>query len=241
MDKNLLAYLENTRKPWGVLFYRMVWHQIGDVDNLNIIDFGSGFGITANHYAKKNKVIAIEPNEDMVDLRIQTNQYTQIVGGLEKLYDIEENSIDYIICHNVLEYVKNKLEIVQEFERVLKPEGNLSIVKHNHLGRIMQKVVFENNIDEAIGILDGEDTKAMGFGKIGYYEHEALMNWSKELTIEQFYGVRTFWALQQDNEVKKEQVWQDKMFDIEKRVSKISEFKDISFYHHLKLKKESDV
>lgn len=41
-----------------------------------------------------------------------------------------------IICHNVLEYIENRRSILAELHRVLKPHGVLSIVKHNHAGRV---------------------------------------------------------------------------------------------------------
>lgn len=238
MSHHIQNYLDNIGKPWGVLFYRIVWTQIGDIEGLNIIDFGSGFGITADSYGSKNNVVAIEPNIEMTNLRITNNQYTQKIGGLEKLYEIEDNSIDYIICHNVLEYADERASIVKEFVRVLKLGGKLSIVKHNHAGRIMQKVVFENNCEEAMNLLNGEGVSVLNFGEVKYYENEDLINWGKELTIKEFYGVRTFWALQQNNDIKEQQIWQDNMFRIEKRVSEMNQFREISFYHHLILEKE---
>ena len=72
-----------------MLFYEMVWEQIGDVSGLKILDFGSGFGVSANHYAKDNKVIAIEPNRDMVKNLSLEYSYEQLIGSLDVL-----NSMD---------------------------------------------------------------------------------------------------------------------------------------------------
>jgi S-adenosylmethionine-dependent methyltransferase len=75
MNNDLKAYFENMKKTWSVLFYRVVWQQLCEVTNSKIFDFGSGLGIIANHLAKNNDVIAIEPNIDMVDMRICENNY----------------------------------------------------------------------------------------------------------------------------------------------------------------------
>jgi len=47
---------------WERLFKKMVWEQLGAPEGKTILDFGSGEGITANHFAMKNEVTAIEPS-----------------------------------------------------------------------------------------------------------------------------------------------------------------------------------
>jgi len=170
MNNDLKIYIENTKKPWSVLFYRVVKEQLSQITNSKILDFGSGLGITANHLSKNNDLVAIEPNVDMVDMRICENNYQQINGNIEQLKQQGDNSFDVVVCHNVLEYAKERKDIFREFCRVLKPNGIISIVKHNHAGRIMQKVVFENSVDEAISLLNGGACNAAYFGQVNYYK-----------------------------------------------------------------------
>lgn len=239
MNNDLKTYLENIKKPWGILFYRMIFEQLPQLRNARILDFGSGFGITANHLAKQNEVIAIEPNCDMVEMRICEHEYTQIVGDIEHLKQQPDQSFDLIVCHNVLEYVTGREEIFKEFCRILKPNGMISLVKHNHVGRIMQKVVFENNIDEALSLLDGGAINVMNFGAVHYYNPEDVMTWigDQDIHIQKVLGLRTFWALQQNNDLKNAPSWQDKMFEIELKVCDCEEFVNISFFNHILLKK----
>ncbi len=241
MSNDLKTYLENMKKPWSVLYYKLVWEQLSQVTNSKILDFGSGLGITANYLAKNNDVVAIEPDANMIDMRICDNNYKQIIGNIEQLREQEDNSFDVVICHNVFEYVKERKEIFREFYRVLKPNGIISIVKHNHVGRIMQKIVFENNADEAISLLDGEAAKVMNFGQVHYYNINDVREWIGDLdvNIEKILGVRTFFALQQNNEIKYEPMWQEKMFEVEMKVCDIDEYINISFYNHILLRKLS--
>ena len=69
MAANIQAYLENIRKPWGQLYYDILFDQLQDIKEKRVLDFGSGFGLVANHLAKNNEVLAVEPNEEMVTLR----------------------------------------------------------------------------------------------------------------------------------------------------------------------------
>jgi ubiquinone/menaquinone biosynthesis C-methylase UbiE len=119
MNDDLEIYIENMKKPWTILFYRIVWEQLSQIVGSRIVDFGSGLGITANHFAKNNDVIAIECNSDMVEMRICENSYRQITGDIETLKRQESLSFDAVLCHNVLEYTEDRQDIIREFYRVL--------------------------------------------------------------------------------------------------------------------------
>jgi len=115
MNSELKTYFENMKKPWSVLFYKVIWEQLSQMTNLKILDFGSGLGITANHLAKNNEVVAIEPNVDMVGMRVCENKYQQIIGDIEQLRKQQDNSFDIILCHNVFEYAEERKDIFREF------------------------------------------------------------------------------------------------------------------------------
>ncbi len=237
MDKSLQTYWENTQKPWGKLFYRVVWDQLPSVKSENVLDFGSGFGITASHFSEWNKVIAVEPNAEMAESRVGKGKYQQLAGNVKLLKSFESESFGLILCHNVLEYAPEREDILREFSRLLKPGGFLSIVKHNHPGRVMQKVVFENALDEAISLLEGGDLAVLNFGKVRYYSVDELLRQLPEMALEKVFGVRTFWALQHDNSIKEKPEWQEKMFRLERMVYEQDPYRQIAFFHHLLLRK----
>ena len=232
---NVKGYFDTINKPWGQIFYKLVWHNLNYSDK-RILDFGSGFGYTANYLAKENTVLAIEPNEEMLEYRICDNEYEQKLGGIELLKDIPDKSFDVIICHNVFEYVEDREAVFKEFNRILKPDGEISIVKHNKTGKIMQKIVFEYNVEEAKQLLKDENVASVNFGMINEYENEELEKFScGEFTIEKVYGIRAFYALQR-NELKTGEEWLDNMFEIECMAEERPEFRDIAFFHHIIMK-----
>ncbi len=224
--------------PWECLMKRMVWQQLSNIEDKSILDFGSGIGVTANYLAEKNDVTAVEPDESSVNERWSENPYKQLVGSTEVLREFEAESFDMIICHNVLEYACDREDIVREFERILKPEGKISLVKHNRTGRVMQMVVLLNDFDHAHSLLNGEDGMSSQFGAIRYYEDKDIENWCPMLKITKTLGMRTFWDLQQNQKVHKDSEWQEKMLEIEMRVADIKEYVDIAFFHHLTIEKK---
>lgn len=213
---------------WDKLLKRILGSQLGEIKGKRILDFGSGLGITANHYAKENQVIAIEPSAERVNDRCKENVYEQIVGSLNELRQLEAESFDLIFCHNVLEYASEREEIVREFYRLLKPNGMLSVVKHNRPGRVMQMAVLLNDFTSANNLLDGKDGVTSKFGVIHYYEDSDITKWCKDFSCEKVYGIRVFWDLQQNQEIQETPEWQERMIQLEMRVSEIEEFRAIA-------------
>ena len=127
---------------------------------------------------------------------------------------------------------------MKEFSRLLKIGGTLSVLKHNRTGRVMQMTVLLNNFESANSLLDGNNSTAQKYGTINYYDDEDLLKWSDSFYIDKIFGQRTFWDLQQNQEIHKDKEWQRKMLEIENRVSTIDEFKNIAFFHHIILKKK---
>ena len=86
-------------------------------------------------------------------------------------------------------------------------------------------------------LLDGNDGMASKYGAIRYYENADIEKWCPELAITKTLGMRTFWDMQQNQEIHKDVDWQDKMVEIEMRVSDMDGYKDIAFFHHLMIEK----
>lgn len=221
---------------WELLQKRMSWKQLGDFKNKIILDFGSGNGVTAEHYAKCNKVYAVEPNAEFMPASVSGN-VVQICADVQALTQFEDGFFDVIICHNVLEYAQERREILQQFARVLKTGGLLSVVKHNVAGRVMQMAVLLNNFDSANALLDGKNGNAEKYGTINYYDDSDILKWSSGFIIENIFGQRVFWDLQQNQEVQQSEQWQKNMIELEHRVQDIDEYRNIAFFHHIILRR----
>lgn len=222
--------------PWEQLFKRVLWAQLGDLRGKRIVDFGSGIGVTACHYAAENEVIAVEPSEESVAKRWDEHPYRQISGSTEALRQLPDCSFDVVFCHNVLEYVPDRSEILKEFHRLLKPDGFVSLVKHNRPGRVMQMEVLLNEFEKAHALLDGSDGSSADYGAIHYYEDEDVTEYFR---IKDTYGIRTFWDLQQNQDCHTNPAWQEKMIDLELRVAQLPPYRNAAFFHHLILEKKN--
>ncbi len=76
-----------------------------------------------------------------------------LISGLESLREINDNSIDYIFSHSVMEHIR-KYELnnlIKEMYRILKPNG---VISHNinykdHLGESLNNLRFSEKIWES--------------------------------------------------------------------------------------------
>ena len=239
---NVSDYVKLVNEPWGRMFYDLLFLQLS-IENspkLKILDFGSGLGVTANHFANWHDVTAVEPDEEMIKNSRTENKYTQICGGIEKITDFEDNIFDMAFCHNVLEYIEDKASIFAELFRVLKKGGALSLVKHNRTGRVFHSAVFGNDPQKALELVNNDANDISNYLGTQYiYSNNDVVDFAAKNggKVKNIFGMRTFWALGQDNSVKFTDDWYENMLTLENKVSNIDEYKQAAFYNHLIIEK----
>ncbi|MBP2622556.1 class I SAM-dependent methyltransferase [Streptococcus oricebi] len=232
---DLQEYKKYIQEPWGQLYYEIVFQQLINLENQKILDFGSGFGIVSNFLAQKNQVLAVEPNQQLINERKDTYDYEQVCGSIEVLDQLPDASFDIIICHNVLEYVEDPASYLKEFARLLKVGGKVSLIKHNQVGRIMQAVVFENNIKKARALEAGQAYQTHSMGEAHLYKLEDVTQ-DLPLEIQDYQGIRVFYGLQ-INEFKTVPDWHENLLGMELAVYDQSPYRDIAAFQHLWLRK----
>ena len=163
--------------------------------------------------------------------------YEKLQGSIDQLVRFTDKSFDLVLCHNVLEYIDPNVrkDYLLEFKRILKDDGLISIIKHNHVGKVLQSVVFANDINQAFSLLNGESFESLSFASGSTYTIEEILALSS-LKLENYLGIRTFYSLQ-PNEFKSKENWLEEMTKIELAVCDLKPYKDISFLQHLWLKK----
>lgn len=234
---DIQQYKQMLEQPWGKIQYEITFAQLEHIKGNKILDFGSGFGIVSQFLAENNEVVAIEPQEEML-FAYSNHRYEKILGSLEQVKKFESESFDIVLCHNVLEYIDENCRVnyLSELKRVLKQYGKLSIIKHNQVGKIMQAVVFSNDVDQALDLLNGNEFKSVSFSQGTTYTIDELLEMSK-MKLENYQAIRTFYSLQM-NEVKTKDNWLEKMTEMELAVCDLYPYKDISFLQHVWLVKE---
>ena len=236
MTSAVQNYRNMVDQPWGRMFYDLIYRQLNlsSDKRLKILDFGAGFCLTADHYAEYHDVTAAEPNKEMTDLRVMNHECTLVPQGTEYLSTVDDNTYDVVICHNVLEYVEDMDDVLKQLARVLKPDGILSVVKHNDLGRAMAYAVLNDNPKAALDLLCKDQAEDSMFGNRSVYSNEYLAGFlADQMALTDTFGIRAFYGLSSNSEIKYTDDWYQSMLDLETKAAAMDEFRKIAFFNHL--------
>ena len=108
--------------------------KMGNLSGKTVLDIPSGDGRATNIFKEQGaKVISLDifPRTE----KSYTSQYGDMGGDLE----IDDNSIDIIICQEGIEHVSDQYSLLKEFNRILKKDGELIITTPN-ISNIRSKV-----------------------------------------------------------------------------------------------------
>ena len=105
-----------------------------------VLDFGCGEGHYSIPAAKvvgdKGKVYAVDKDSESLDglaQLIKKNNIKNIeVIKKESKTSLENNSVDFILCYDVVHYLKERKIIYNELYRVLRPKGIFSFYPKHH-------------------------------------------------------------------------------------------------------------
>ena len=156
--KRILKIKEN---KWNYNYYgnpRMDLIQYMPKDVVNVLELGCGEGDTLK------RIKEIYPNVSTTGIelyekaaRIATNYADRIIeGDIEEIsLDIEDSSVDVIICGDVIEHLKDPWKVLRKFTRVLKDEGRIiaSIPNIGHLSPLFKILTNKYDFQDS-GIFD---------------------------------------------------------------------------------------
>ena len=98
---------------------------------------------------------------------------------------------------------------------------------------------FSDDPQAALGLLEDGDNENNMFGKRDTYSTEYLVEQAGKLglTLEERFGLRTFFALSSNNDIKYAKEWYDNMLALEMKTCDLKEYKNIAFFNHLIFRK----
>ncbi len=129
-----------------------------------VLDFGSGPGFLALHLAElvgpTGRVHGVELNERFVDdarARASDAGLQQCVTfhhATNEQVPLPAESVDRVICKNVLEYVPDAVHVLGQFFRVLKPGGRV-LVMDSDWGFVLVNPWSPEEVQEFFGAASG--------------------------------------------------------------------------------------
>ena len=103
-----------------------------------ILDFGCGPGNDLVWYLERGvkKAIGIDVSKKSLEeahqrLKLHGNNFELIHTYGTENFRIEDRSVDVITCYGVLHHIDDLTQILSEFKRILKPDGEIRIMVYN--------------------------------------------------------------------------------------------------------------
>jgi ubiquinone/menaquinone biosynthesis C-methylase UbiE len=151
METHVKTWLETD----GVEFLR----SIGMRKDHIVLDFGCGEGHYAIPAAKlvgeKGQVYAIDKDQDALDRLVHVAELNKInniqVTKEEIITTLENNSVHFILCYDVVHYLKDRKMIYHELHRLLKSKGIFSLYPKHHKNDYPLMELAHMKLDDIIG------------------------------------------------------------------------------------------
>jgi len=132
--------MENDVEMWLKKDGQEFLESIGLRKGQAILDFGCGQGHytlpAAKVVSEEGKVYAEDKDKEALDELVQLIDNYNIknieIINRESKIPLEEESLDFVLCYDVIHYLKDRKIIYYEFYRVLKPKGIFSLYPKHH-------------------------------------------------------------------------------------------------------------
>jgi len=121
-------------------------HQLVSQLEGRVLEVGSGTGVNFGFYNSEAEVVALEPSAPMIKVsklkKCHCSKIDFVNIGItdDSLFEhLQEHSFDSIISTLVLCTVGNPLKAVENYRRLLKPDGKLIVLEHIHSSKQKHK------------------------------------------------------------------------------------------------------
>lgn len=172
---------------------KKIMEGIGDIKGKKILDVGCEAGYVSLKLAELGgKVYSLDIVKEAVfllqkQIRSKNQQNIFAMIGSAHHINMQENSVDVIICTEVIEHMP-KLEIVfREFKRVLKPGGQLIITFPNEAFR---KILYP--LISLFGINTEVESEVTLFA---YSMNDIVTRCEEQFEVEKIYSIPWFFPL----------------------------------------------
>jgi ubiquinone/menaquinone biosynthesis C-methylase UbiE len=136
---------------------------VGIKEGKIVLDFGCGEGhysVPAAKVAGKNgRIYAVDKDKQALNQLVKLIKKNNIenieVIKNESKTPLEDNCVDFILCYDVVHYLKDRIAVYHEFYRVLRPKGILSLYPKHHKNDYPLMGLAQMKLEDVIKEVEG--------------------------------------------------------------------------------------
>jgi S-adenosylmethionine-dependent methyltransferase len=202
-------YASYLKTPAGRLRSELAWKNLSQFlpersFSGRALDLGGGTGIHGVRLANMGwQVVLLDSSEEMLALAKREAEAAGVTdritfhqadaGQLTEAF--EPRSFDFVVCHNVLEYVDDPATIVQNISRVMKKDALTSVLVRNRAGEVLKAAIKSEDWQLAKANLAAETVVDSLFGQpLRVFDSSDVLHMLIEASLGVLaqYGVRVF-------------------------------------------------
>jgi S-adenosylmethionine-dependent methyltransferase len=148
-------YAGYLKTPAGRLRCELAWENVRrflprNPSKRRALDVGGGTGFASVQLARMGyEVVLLDGSEEMLRIARQQADAGRVTaqisfchadaGQLPELFDAD--SLDIVVCHNLLEYAANPSTTVRDIARLLRKDAVLSVLVRNRAGEVLKEAI----------------------------------------------------------------------------------------------------
>jgi phosphatidylethanolamine/phosphatidyl-N-methylethanolamine N-methyltransferase len=110
-------------------------HHMNIADTDRVLDLGIGTGVSLNYYPQRGRVVGVDLSAGMLrearkKVRERGLEHATVFQANALELPFADNTFDHVFISHVISVVSDPYKLVQEAQRVAKPESRIVIVNH---------------------------------------------------------------------------------------------------------------
>jgi 2-polyprenyl-3-methyl-5-hydroxy-6-metoxy-1,4-benzoquinol methylase len=120
-----LTYQSKISDPYSS--HSVILSHAGDGNGRKLLDVGAAQGVLAQRFTQRGfEVTCIEGNAELAAL-VKRQCHEMIFADLDKPLPVLNGTFDIIVYGDILEHLRNPLEVFEGFNRYLRPDGKVIV------------------------------------------------------------------------------------------------------------------
>jgi S-adenosylmethionine-dependent methyltransferase len=210
---------------------------------LRALDLGCGTGANGLRLARLGyQVTLMDFSGPMLEIAQRAAQEAGVMENIEtkqghadRLADfLDEPAFDVILCHNILEFVKDPSAVVRGAARALRNSSAiLSVLVRNRAGEVMKAAILSGDVDSAANNVTAEwGNEALYGGRVRLFTPETTRTMLKAASLEVVAerGVRVMADYLSPRVSLSEEY--ERVFELERKLGSRPDFAAIARYTH---------